>query len=100
MAFLTFTLEIEYEDGTVEKVTSDQRDIAAWELTDISMPWLEAMKTRTHVTFRWLAWHALIRTNRTEESWDDWSARAVSVSPTDEGESPNPGSSAASGEGS
>lgn len=96
---LQFEVTVTYEDGSKVDVVADQRDVAVWEVQDIAlirhelelgghrmvpMGIREALATRTHSLYRFLAYRALLRSGKIDkgETFDAWSLRAVEVDPT------------------
>ena len=94
----TSRYKIEFEDGSTIEVVSDQRDIAKWECMPFGTSWAEAPnKLFTFSRFR--AWSAARRAKVFTDTWEEFGEVAVEVSMVDEdGESPDPGQSAASAE--
>jgi hypothetical protein len=81
VALITFDLVVQYEDGREVKVTADQRDVCMFEIQPFGLPIRQALATRTHITFRWLAWHALKRTAGLKDGWDKWNHQVIEVDP-------------------
>jgi hypothetical protein len=80
MAGMIFDLEICYEGrDDVEEVRADQRDMAAFELA-YRMGTTTALEQRTVTFLRWIGWHAMRRTGRTEAKFEDWERDVTSVS--------------------
>ena len=77
-------LEIEYEDGSTEKVRADQRDGQAFQLWAnrrgiTAPPGRDLADTMQIVFFRVCAWSAHQRAVGKDVEWADWDRRAVSV---------------------
>lgn len=100
MAATRIKLVITYDDGDrEERVTADQRDLAAFEGAK-HVGWANAMDTMMFIAFRWVGWHALRRTGAIDVglAQEKWDAGVVSVDPDDEEVPADPTQPAASGE--
>ena|SRR5215216_3410651 len=95
---LTLDLEIYYEDGSVDTVRADQRDMATFE-RDHGIGTQEAFKTMTMIFMRELAWYALVRTGKLERTSvrNTWLEKVIEVGEVndDEDDAPNPTDAAA-----
>ena len=84
MAGMIFDLEIYYQDrDDVDQVRADQRDMAAFEL-EYRMGTTTALEQRTVTFLRYIGWHAMRRTGRTDERFDRWEKPVTSVSEPDD----------------
>lgn len=103
MATLLFELNVELEDGITYVVVADQRDIARWEVQSFGWPVAQMEEKVSMAFFRFLAWAASVRTQRTMDGYDAWSAQCIEVMPVEDEESDipadavDPGQTGASG---
>lgn len=83
-ATMIFDLEV-WVDGSDEPilVRADQRDLAAFEL-EYRQGTEYGFKNMTMVFMRYIAWAALKRLGKTEDSFDYWTETVVSVEEQDE----------------
>lgn len=96
MAATIFDLLIWEEEATEPvKVRADQRDMAAFEV-EFKIGMTRAMDEAQVNFFRFLAWHALRRTGKTNLKRLDWDKNVVEVEPAADEEPVGPGSTAAS----
>lgn len=57
----SFALTVTYDDGTADKVTAGQREMARWEAEPFGCASLTAMDAKPITFMRYLAWAALSR---------------------------------------
>lgn len=94
-------LVVYYEDGSVQRVVTDQRDIVVFERL-MQTGFTKAMESMPITMFRHLAFDALVRTGQLSKAGKsaprkDWEATVVAVEPED-AEEADPGSPEASDE--
>jgi hypothetical protein len=96
MAMTRHRFTVYYADDTEAKVVADQRDEVAFEKRQ-KMGFLTGMDNQPIQTMRFLAWHALRRTQviDTAVSYDQWDAGVIAAE-LDDGEPVGPGSPEAS----
>lgn len=90
MATMLFELDVELEGGTSYVVVADQRDVARWEIQPFGWPVTQIDEKASITLFRFLAWSASVRQQRTTEAWDAWSAKCIEVMPVEDEESELP----------
>ena len=90
MATMLFELDVEMEDGEKYVIVADQRDVAIWEVQPFGWPVSQIEVRASMVFFRFLAWSASVRQQKTAEPWDAWSKRCIEVMPVDDEESTVP----------
>ncbi len=90
MAKMIFELAVEMDGQEPFTVVADQRDVAKWEIQPFGWPAVKIEEEASMVFFRFLAWSACVRQQRTQEGWDAWSAKCVEVLPVDDEESALP----------
>jgi len=84
MAGMIFDLDVYYEGrDDADQVRADQRDMAAFEL-EYRMGTTTALEQRTVTFLRYIGWHAMRRTGRTEERFDRWEKNVTSVAEPDD----------------
>lgn len=72
MADLGFIVTVQPDEGEKFTVTTDQRDVAAWELEPFGG--MVAEYPRKLFTFcRYIAWHQQKRTGKTRDNFQKWS---------------------------
>lgn len=64
-----YEFDVEFDDGTVERVVADQRDVARWEGHPQWAP------DRPFLRSRFMAWSALKRQGNTNVSWERFNER-------------------------
>ena len=90
MATMLFELAVEMEDGEKYTLVADQRDVAKWEVQSFGWP-VSQIEAKAGVGFfRFLAWSASVRQQKTTDEWDAWTKRCVEVTPVEDGESTIP----------
>lgn len=92
MAKLLFELEVEMEGDTAGPyvVVADQRDVARWEVQSFGWPIVKVEEQASMLFFRYLAWSASFRQQRTTLPWGQWSELCVEVMPVEDEESALP----------
>lgn len=92
MASMLFELTVEMDGDTAGPyvVIADQRDVARWEIQSFGWPIVKVEEQASMQFFRFLAWAASVRQQKTQDGWDAWSARCVEVMPVDDEESELP----------
>jgi hypothetical protein len=80
VARLQLELEIEWDDGTTDRLVADQRDVARWEVQEFGTPFL-AYASRAFVFFRFIGWSAWRRQHPDSRmTWEEFNEqRAVEV---------------------
>ncbi len=87
MASLVFELSVELDDGQEPYVVvADQRDVARWEVQDFGWPIIKMEDRASMVFFRFLAWSASFRQQRTALPWEQFDAILVEAMPVDDEE--------------
>jgi len=94
MATMLFELDVEMDGGERYVVVADQRDVARWEVQSFGWPVSQIEEKASMGFFRFLAWAASVRQQRTTQTWDDWSAKCIEVLPVDDEESELPADAA------
>lgn len=89
MSATRFGLLIHLEDESVQEVTADQRDMAAFERVE-KIGTTQAMENMPMVYFRALGYFAQRRTGAiaTSVSREDWESRVIEVEPAPDGPEP------------
>lgn len=92
MATMLFELDVEMDGDNPEQYTvvADQRDVARWEIQSFGWPISQLEEKVSMQFFRFLAWAASVRQQKTMESWDAWTARCIEVMPVEDEESELP----------
>lgn len=95
MATMIFELSVEMENTELPgphsyTVVADQRDVARWEVQSFGWPIVRIEENASMLFFRFLAWSASTRQQRTQEQWEAWSAKCVEVMPVEDEESELP----------
>jgi len=82
---MSFTLDVEYDDGTQTQVVAGQREMADWEGQPFGCATTDAMALKPMAFLRFLAWSVLRRQGE-RRSYSVWSDNVVSVFPVDDGD--------------
>jgi hypothetical protein len=85
-------LQIMFEDGATERVAADQRDAVVFE-REMKTGYVTALDTMPVTLFRFLAWHASVRTGRVDPKRvkrSEWEAAVVAVEPAGDPAEPDP----------
>jgi hypothetical protein len=92
MAQMLFELDVEMDGDEPERYTvvADQRDVARWEVQSFGWPVSQIEEKASMAFFRFLAWSASVRQQKTTETWDAWTARCVEAMPVSDEESELP----------
>jgi len=90
MATMLFELDVEMEDGEKYVIVADQRDVARWEVQPFGWPVSKIEDKAGMSFFRFLAWSASVRQQKTKEPYETWSDRCIEVMPVDDEESTTP----------
>lgn len=98
MAKMLFDLEVEMEGHEPYQIVADQRDIARWEVQSFGWPIIKLEEQVSMLFFRFLAWSAAVRQQRTTEGFDAWSAKCIEVNPIEDEESDVPADAADPGQ--
>lgn len=94
MATMLFELTVELEGEAPYTLVADQRDIARWEVQSFGWPVSQLEDKASMAFFRFLGWSASVRTQRTAEGYDAWSAKCLEVMPVEDEESELPADAA------
>jgi hypothetical protein len=98
MATMLFELDVEMESGERYTIVADQRDIARWEVQSFGWPVTQIDEKASVTLFRFLAWSASVRQQRTVETWEVWSSKCIEVLPIEDEESELPADAADPGQ--
>lgn len=90
MATMLFEMNVEMDGGEAYTVVADQRDVARWEIQPFGWPISRLEDQMSMQFFRFLAWAASVRQQRTADGWEVWSAKCVEVMPVEDEESELP----------
>lgn len=90
MATMLFEMNVEMDGGETYTVVADQRDVARWEIQPFGWPISRLEDQMSMQFFRFLAWAASVRQQRTTDGWEAWSAKCVEVMPVEDEESELP----------
>lgn len=99
MATMLFELQVEMEADErtptpVYVIVADQRDVARWEIQSFGWPIAKFEEQVSMAFFRFLAWSASVRQQRTTEPWEIWSGKCIEVMPVGDEESELPADAA------
>lgn len=86
MPQMIFEIQVEMEGAEPYTIVADQRDVARWEIQSFGWPIVRIEEQMSMVFFRFLAWSATVRQQRTQLGWDDWSAKCVEALPIEDEE--------------
>ena len=98
MALMVFELNVEMDGAEPYRVIADQRDIARWEVQSFGWPFSQFEEKASMGLFRFLAWSASVRQQRTQDTYEAWSARCIEALPVDDEESEQPADAADPGQ--
>lgn len=84
MATMLFELGVEMEGGDTYTIVADQRDVARWEIQSFGWPIVKIEEQASVSFFRFLAWAASVRQQKTTDTWEIWSPKCIEAFPPDD----------------